>query len=277
MKQHRLTDKEKIEVVEQYQQGKSSIQISNKFCISPAAICGLLDRRNIKRRSQSKARRIYKINENYFDEINTQDKAYFLGFLYADGYNNELRNSIALSLKESDKEILEKLNALLQPTKPLQYIKYENQNRESHYRLLINNKHISETLAKHGVIQAKTFKLTFPHWLSDNLKSHFIRGYFDGDGSITYKIPKNKKIIQGQLSIVSTESFCNSLIKLFEKELDINSYIETRHPERKHNIRQLRISGNLQILKFLIWIYNKSTIHLNRKYNKYLKIKNRFD
>ena len=49
-----------------------------------------------------------KINKNFFNKIDTEEKAYFLGFLYADGYNNTDRNSVALSLKEDDKEILEK-------------------------------------------------------------------------------------------------------------------------------------------------------------------------
>lgn len=53
-------------------------------------------------------------------------KAYILGLLYADGYNDTDRNSVSLGLKETDREVLDKITALMQPTKPLQYINTQN-------------------------------------------------------------------------------------------------------------------------------------------------------
>ena len=206
--------------------------------------------------------RKYKIDETFFDVVNTEEKAYFLGFLYADGYNNTDRNSVALSLKEDDKEILIRLNNLLQPSKPLRYVEYKTTNSANQYRLVIANKHISKRLVELGCGKAKTYSLIFPSekQVPKYLVRHFVRGYFDGDGWV------GKKAI----TVVSTLNFCNSLAEILNQELNVNSYIRARFPERKNNIRQLEINHK-QARTFLKWIYNDSTIYLQRKYDKYIK------
>ena len=270
MKQKRLTDSEKIELCKLYKTEKFTFaDLSEKFSVSRVAIGGLLKRRGYKAIPQTILQRKYPIDETYFNKINTEEKAYFLGFLYADGYNNTDRNSVSLGLKETDKDILVKLNNFLQPTKPLQYIKYRNiksrgfENSQNQYRLVIANKHISQKLKELGCEKAKTFNIIFPNWLKKNLIRHFIRGYFDGDGYFGK---------QG-ICIIGTESFCKSLSNIFRKQLNINTYIRTRHPERKHNIRMLETNGRRQIKKFGDWIYKNSNIYLKRKYNKYLSLK----
>src|SRR5690606_4239788 len=127
-----------------------------EYPISLTAINGLLRRNGYKAKSQSELQRKYNIDETFFDVIDTEEKAYFLGFLYADGYNNTDRSSVALSLKEDDKEILEKLNNLLQPNKPLGHKK------SGQTALLISNKHISQRLVELGCHRAKTYTLVFP-------------------------------------------------------------------------------------------------------------------
>jgi len=267
MKQRRLSKDEILQLVSLWELGKyTCVDLSRQFNISSVAIGGLLKRRGYKMKSQSELQRKYEINENFFDTIDTQEKAYFLGFLYADGYNNTERNSVALSLKESDKEILVTLNGLLQPTKPLQYvIVRNNSNTQNQYRLVIANKHLSKKLSELGCTKAKTFTLTYPYWLNAYLAPHFIRGYFDGDGYLG--ICKNRLAF----CIVGTYNFCNSLKQLFIDELNITSHIRTRHPERHNNIRMLEISGSRQILKCLDWLYKRSSIHLKRKHDKYIE------
>ena len=96
MSKSRLSAEEKDEVINRYINGESAQSISKTFTVSPTAIYGLLKRRNIPRRTYSEASRKYTLNENYFDKIDSQNKAYFLGFLVADGYNNEKRNCVEL-------------------------------------------------------------------------------------------------------------------------------------------------------------------------------------
>ena len=263
MKQRRLTHKEKSELFAKYETGKyTAVDLAKQYPVSSTAISALLRRHGYKSQSQSELQRKYKIDETFFDVIDTEEKAYFLGFLYADGYNNTDRNSVALSLKEDDKEILEKLNNLLQPKKPLQYVKIKTTNSSNQYRLVIANKHISKRLVELGCDKAKTYSLIFPSekQVPKYLVRHFVRGYFDGDGWV------GKKAI----NVVSTLNFCNSLAEILNQELNVNSYIRARFPERKNNIRMLELSEKAARL-FLKWIYKDSNIYLQRKYERFLK------
>lgn len=118
--------------------------------------------------------RKYEINEDFFDEFNTQEKAYFLGILFADGYNNYDKGNIRLSLQEGDIQILNDLKELLYVNndKPLGRSKKENCNDLLY--LDLTNKHISSELKDLGMVQNKTFLITFPK-ISNNLYNHFIR------------------------------------------------------------------------------------------------------
>lgn len=187
--------------------------------------------------------RKYEINENYFDIIDTEHKVYTLGFLYVDGYNNEKKNIVKISLVENDKEILEKIKSPICSQKPLRYYKYKT-NRQPQYSFVIDNSHISSILSKLGVVQAKTFKLKFPNFLNKKLIRHFIRGYFDGDGCIT----KNNKSGSYYISFVSTDNFIQKLQKHLLLKLNIKiKKVQIRHPERNNNIRTLQIGGNFQV------------------------------
>lgn len=97
----------------------------------------------------------WEINENYFDDIDTAEKAYFLGFLYADGYNNVKKHEIKIRLSIQDEELLIKFRNILYPNqdRPLQY-SIRNGNH-SYCELYVSNKRLSDSLAKHGCVQAK--------------------------------------------------------------------------------------------------------------------------
>jgi len=97
MKQRRLTHKEKTELFTKYESGKyTGADLAKEYPISLTAISALLKRHGYKAKSQSELQRKYNIDETFFDVIDTEEKAYFLGFLYADGYNNTDRNSVNL-------------------------------------------------------------------------------------------------------------------------------------------------------------------------------------
>lgn len=86
----------------------------------------ILKDNNIKIISNVEKLRKYEIDENYFDIIDSEHKAYTLGFLYADGYNNEKKNIVKISLMEDDIDILKQIREPICPNKPLRYYKYPN-------------------------------------------------------------------------------------------------------------------------------------------------------
>jgi len=212
--------------------------------------------------------RKYTINQHYFDSIDTEEKAYFLGFLYADGHNS--KSSVTLALKEDDKPILELFQTLINSNCPLKFRNNEKdrlngENRKDQWILTLYNYHLSQALNNLGMIGDKTFSLTFPNEnkIPPLLLRHFIRGFFDGDGWVN----ENGKSI----CIVSTLEFCNDLNKVFEKELGVSCYIRARHPKKNNNIRMLEKKGRIAIKTILKYLYDDCTISLDRKHTLYLK------
>lgn len=206
--------------------------------------------------------RKYNLNIDYFKYIDSEHKAYWLGYLYADGnvLNGDGRKyTVRLFADEKDVDALEKLRQSLESNKPIHWSKPSSTGRMGCVELC--GKKLVEDVMKHGLIPNKTFKLTFPTSIPKELLRHFIRGYLDGDGCIQYEPPV--------VSLVGTESFCKSLRDFFSKELRIRFYLGCRHKERDNNIRYISIGGRHQVKTLLDWIYKDSTIYLDRKFHKY--------
>ena len=142
-----------------------------------------------------------KYNENYFEKIDTEDKAYFLGLIFADGsvvYNpNRYRYQLSLKLHPKDKHILISL---------IKHIEGEmnvwEDSKRNICQISLSGKKIINDLIKLGVTPNKTFTLNYPK-INENLEKHFLRGYFDGDGCIRVKKDKRDGTKLGDLRIVS--------------------------------------------------------------------------
>ena len=211
-------------------------------------------------------KRYYTFDEHYFDTIDADNKAYILGLLFADGYNHEGRGVVSLSLSQTDKEILDKINETLKSDRPLQFIdmqKYHNgKSHQNQYRLNLSSRHTSSTLSTLGCSQCKSKTLLYPRFLSSNLTSHFIRGYFDGDGCISYSALKNGRLY-GSVSFVSSKLFCEEVAKILTS-IEITSSIIA---DKKYDpaIRILKFGGRHQIQKFYDFMYKNATLYLHRK------------
>lgn len=219
----------------------------------------------------------YKFDTSFFDKIDTEEKAYILGILYADGYNSESRGNVSISLTQNDREILEKINNCLESNRPIrtQIVKSSLYNTQPYCELTFYNKHFSERLAIIGCPQKKSHILKFPSFsiVPEYLIHHFIRGYFDGDGSVSFiNKNKNSNIKIAVASITSTEDFCLWIKGYCEEILKINTYLSCRFPQRNNNTKTLQFGGIRQVKEFLDFIYKDATIYLERKFNKYLEI-----
>lgn len=205
--------------------------------------------------------RKYRLNENFFEIIDSEEKAYLLGFLFADGYVNEKLNMVDLTIHNKDKEILDRFVDYLYPDgRPLKVI------RRKYLRLVVNSKKIVDDLVGHGCMQAKTFKLTYPQ-ISQEFNAHFIRGYFDGDGSVS----NNNGTLN--MSIIGTIELLDSIKKIFIENCNVNdTKYDDRHPNRDNNIRALRYGGNILVNRIYHYLYDDSTLWLERKKNKFLDI-----
>ena len=277
-----LTDVEKIDLVTLYVDGTSIKELSKKYERAESSVRDLIKRRGIKLRPLSEVNRKFEIHEYFFDVIDTDEKAYFLGFLYADGNVKTNKNMVVLSLKESDREILERLNKLIHVDKPLFVEKNKRDgNRENTVGIRICNKNITDKLIKHGCHPNKTFTLTFPEWLNESLYSSFIRGYFDGDGYIGI-IRDSRKDKNGnqyekyyhKFTLTGNEVFLKGIADVLKQKLDVNSSFEIRHKNRDNGIATMTVKGSNQIEKVYDFLYYNSKLYLIRKHEIFKKIKN---
>lgn len=250
-------------VISLYNDGHSISEICNLAKISNGSVYKILNNNKIP----LNRKRLYTVNDNFFESVDSIEKAYVLGFIVADGHNNIAKNLLSIQLHPQDVDILEKIIIAMEANNPIKYYQYGENKKVC---LSINSFKICEDLLKLGVSQNKTYDINLPK-LSDNLMKYLILGIFDGDGSISIDTARYNK---GNLTITGTKDIIFSISTIIKKECDVNCYIYERHKERNNNNYTLSISGNIQIIRLLDWLYDGSSIFLNRKYEKYLLLKN---
>ena len=270
-------------IIKLYENGYSCRKIAKIYNSYVLKISKILKNNNIKVKTNGESLRKYITFEDYFDILDDQNKFYILGFLYADGYNDEKKRIVRLGLKDSDKKILEKIRNLICPNKPLRFYKQQNNIIKNKIHKIsniavfaIDNSKISKKLAELGVVQRKSYILKYPDFIPEEYERHFIRGYFDGDGSasIQTKTNKNKtKILQ--------ISFCGTKDFLITLKIKLNKYLNFKitdtYYKRFDTINCcycIYYGGRFQMLKFSDWLYKDSNLYLERKKNKFDMLKN---
>ena len=262
-KKSRFTSNDIINMKSMYDSGNSLRKIAKYYGVHYNSIYSIFKKNGFAIRSYSYSNRKHYINENYFDNIDTQNKAYFLGLLFADGCNCS-NNRIILSLQEKDKHILESLVKELECNYEIKTTKYneKNSNWQNQCKLDITNKHMSHVLYDIGMVYAKSLVLDFPKDIPEYLIPHFLRGYMDGDGCIYFK--------EGRYfcSITSTEKFCLKIQDILSK-IGVETHLYNTKNENT-STRTLYIWNKDSCKKFLDYIYNDAELYLFRKYNIYI-------
>nr|DAI23060.1 MAG TPA: LAGLIDADG-like domain [Caudoviricetes sp.] len=236
--------------------------LSEKLDRSKAAIDLKINRLGLKKDK-------YTYDHDYFENIDTPQKAYWLGFIYADGgvYINEKTNSCELSIKlqASDCDHLRKFNKALNGNVDVTFDTRKCNLNDKLYdccQIRFYSSKLVHDLSKHGVIPNKTLAIKFPD-IDKELYTDFIRGYFDGDGCVYENKKKN-----GQSSI-AVNFTCGSVeflqdIRSVLYENGICSYITTWNDKTS----KLIIGGMKNTHHFLYYIYKNKSEFLERKYKK---------
>lgn len=256
-----------IDIIKQYLDGKSTKDLAEEYHMSTVNVVNLIKFRNIPRRYCH-----YFFDFNFFEKIDTEEKAYFLGFIYADGCI--YKNTLKISISSKDIDILEKFKTCINSNHPIRetFPSTNFGNKTSMISLELTHKKLCDDLKKFGVVPNKTFKIIFPENLDPKLYNHFIRGYIDGDGSFG-KYLSNDGYKRSSLSIVGTESFLLKIKEIFiAYNFKVCKNFYNRWPDKKTNIRSLQVSGNENMLNLLKWIYKDSTIFLERKHKVFLSL-----
>lgn len=166
----------------------SLISISKKIGVSRDALTRMV--KEIYGEDFNLRRKFY-LNEDYFEEINSNEKSYWLGFLAADGYIN--KNELILELQESDMEHLIKFRNVISPELNVRKVVHHHKEKDFvHYRVSFRSGRTIENLNKQGVFQNKSLSLSPPN-LEKQYVPYWILGYMDGDGCL-FKAKNRLKI-----------------------------------------------------------------------------------
>ena len=234
------------------------ILLSKKYAIPRTTIHYNLFKENITR-SQKESSQKYKINEYFFSNITTEKQAYLLGFIYADGCINGIQLNVTLHPK--DIEIIKLFIKHISPDRTPSLVK------NFYVKFGVFNRRLSDDLRKCGVIERKSLIINFPSKkiIASHLLHHFIRGIFDGDGTIFSLSKRPKSYI---LKIVGSNSLITSLTEILRRH-KING-----RQKPKGRVSEFIINNNkAEILKMYKFMYNKSTLYLTRKKEKFEEMK----
>ena len=198
------------------------------------------------------------LNSDIFEKIKTEEHAYWLGFLYADGsvYKGPKGHyRFELGLQERDLEHIEKFKKFINSKHKIAY-----REKTKSYRIIFNDSKFCNDLINLGCVPNKSLILKFPteNQVPKELQKHFIRGYFDGDGYLS-KPPK-----QLTSDILGTKEFLEAILFILKKELNINSVLLKKDKRNLNNTFNFYLNGN-RCRSFLNFIYSDSTVFLDRK------------
>jgi len=254
-----------LQVISLYKDGLSFAKIKEKLGVSQALSDACLKKHGIPKKEQRDRSYCKKLNIDYFEKIDTEEKAYFLGFLYADGYLSEDRGFVQLNLHPKDGYILHKFETLAGGENCVCSKRTVNATS-----LVFRSKKMVSDLKKVGLFQKKSLTLKFPEsgMIPNELMPHFIRGYFDGDGCITYaRSKKNGKSHKGNVNMIGSLYFINSL-NSYLKDIISTSISIYRF---KHAMETYRLSFcHLDSIKiFYEFLYKDATVFLTRKKEKF--------
>jgi hypothetical protein len=171
-------------------------------------------------------------------------------------------NALSLNLHQQDEELLHKFKNDIQCEHPIKSSKVV------YRRIHIYSKTLIESLLVHGIGERKSLTLQFPK-IPDELVNHFIRGYFDGDGCITFYKKLNYAPCPN-VTIIGTYNFNEILQTYFYKYADVKITKLVKHPS--NNLCYAMWCGAGNAIKIREWLYKDATIWLQRKRDKFYSV-----
>lgn len=212
-----LKNKFKDTAISEYINGALLSELALKYNVSEATIANWLKEENVDRRHRGPKSKIN--NENYFDNIDTEAKAYYLGWIMADGNVSVINNQYSLKLHISikDKHLIDNF---LKEIESSNKTRYNPNNGNGSYYVSLTSVHMVKKLFEYGITPNKSGKEVIPN-IPEELVPHFIRGYFDGDGLAgTY-----------QTGFIGTKTILNDILnrlklssKLYRSKCEIEMY-----------------------------------------------------
>lgn len=267
----KIQESEYPKIFDLYSQGYSQSKIARHYNVSNVCIERIFQKTQTPTRKFS----LFK-DETFFESIDSEEKAYFLGLIYADGFTCSSKGTFGLSLQEEDKYLIHQLKDSLKFDGSVKNVGRKKPHHKDRFRIDVASIKMLGDLAKLGVVDNKSLILKFPtkEMVPMEFMPHFLRGVFDGDGSISEKKYQakrtNQESLSMSLSITSSPDFCNGFKTFCQEHLRINAYNRCDGRSKAHSVKISHRQG----LLFLDYIYNNCSKNLlmKRKYEKFIKI-----
>ena len=198
-------------------------------------------------------RRYNLIDEGFFSNL-TKESVYLLGWLYSDGNVTQDLRTFRFHLSGKDVEILEKMKKVLKSSHKITI-------RGKYVKFAVHSVKMCRDLVRLGCGPRKARKIVFPPGMSSNIVSHFVRGYFDGDGSIFFNYPNTIRI-----RFVGNQEFMKSLAEKVQMILKLRMYVRETVPP----LWKAEVFGD-NARKLCHWMYSGSgELKLDRKYLRFI-------
>lgn len=259
---------------------KGSDYIANILEVSPDTLKKYLKSLGIMR-SYTESMNVYSeyhnnyTNIHFFDSIDTEEKAYWLGFVVADGNIDKDKHVLTIGLKGDDEGHLKKFSDIFSYSlKKYKLKKYENIKKD---RVMvscrISNTYLCSQLVNKGILPRKTYINGCTVWkhVPKELYSHFIRGVFDGDGCVSFSKHNNCKTSCMTVNFLADKILIEEIQEELIETLGINR-VKIRHDKYNSSFGN---SSNRDVRAIYDYLYEDASIYLERKkdiFNKYFKL-----
>jgi intein-encoded DNA endonuclease-like protein len=213
----------------------------------------------------------YDVNHGFFKK-ESEEVFYWAGFIAADGCVKHRGSSceLQIALSSKDYEHIEKFKNTLNYTGPIRQFIIKNSKRNPKWNdtekseIAITSQVLFEDLAKFNIVPRKSLTYTFPDWLVNHpLVNHYMRGYFDGDGSWHWQKYKQNKQDQLIFSLRGTVEFLKIYRYILERDIDVP--VRTKPIRISSGIGILEYGGNGITNKIAKFLYKNANIYLDRK------------
>ncbi len=273
---------EQVQYVKENYLTKSNEQLGKDLGKTQSAICNKMRRLGLARPDK------YTYDRNFFHIIDNEEKAYWLGFMCADGYISKTIDEsyeVGIELQIGDIDHLKKFNKSIKGNVEIGIRERQLgfKNRKKNYKfykqcsIRLYSKQMVNDLYNNGCVYNKSDKLKLSK-ISDDLFFHYLRGYFDGNGSVLRQISGKRNCIRFNFTTASYD-FVTELRELLYNKYNITSYIVKEKIRYEGGIQayRLNISGLENNYRFGKMLYDNAHIYLDRKYNRYTELSKQFD
>ena len=276
-----FTDEDIKDILDMYNSGDCVDIIRKKYKTRIENISNILKENDvhIKRTYEYKTskelatNRKYYLDEDTFENIDSHDKAYWLGFLFADGYVSNKKGkdggtkgiNIELCLKEEDYYHVHNFATFIKSNYPVKKKVVKLNDKEFiAYRVCIASVKMGNDLISHGCTPNKSLTLKYPENFDEKYFPSFLLGYWDGDGCLSFNLHEDGKY-NNLVSMMGTFEF----LSIIKEKLEING-IKTRRIYKSISKAYTLEISNYSHSDFFNLVYHKSSYMLGRKFDKFL-------